>query len=56
MQQNVYWPVFLLLDMNTWNHAIVCKLFVLDWNTWYHKTVRKERKKKTWDKNVSDKI
>ena len=24
------------LDMNNFNYATVCKLFVLDRNTWYH--------------------
>ena len=26
----------LVLNRNTWNQIIGCKLFVLDRNTWYH--------------------
>ena len=30
-----------MLDRNTWNYLIVCKLFVLDRNSWYHVTICK---------------
>ena len=26
----------LVLDMNSWNHTTVCKLFQLNWNSWTH--------------------
>ena len=31
-----------MIELNTWKHNIVCKLFVFDKNTWNHETVHKQ--------------